>query len=138
MGAWSVSVFANDDAADFSSEFDEANTVMDVALIIDNALNAVLDSADYVEAADGAVGLAAAALVVAWSHPEMLAQDAAYSPQPWPRTSEQLPARLREKAAAVFDAMARDEGNELAELWSDTGQADELTAEITRWRAGLF
>lgn len=137
MGAWSVSIFANDDAADFSSEFDNANTVTDVAPIIDDALDTVLDSAAYVESPDGAIGLAAAALVIAWKHPEMLANDAAYSPQPWPRTSEPLPTRLLKKAAAVLDVMAREEGNELVELWAESGQLDEFTSEIARWRAAL-
>lgn len=137
MGAWDVSIFGNDDAADFSFEFDDANTVMTVAPIIDNALDTVLDSATYLEAPDGAVGLAAAALVVAWNHPEMLANDAAYAPERWPRTSEPLPSRLNGKAAAVLDRMTRKEGNELAELWAESGQFHEFTGEVARWRSRL-
>jgi hypothetical protein len=29
------------------------------------------------------------------------------------------------------------DGNELAQLWAESGQASEFTAEIDRWRARL-
>lgn len=35
MGAWDVSVFGNDDAADFGCEFDDANTAAEVASVIE-------------------------------------------------------------------------------------------------------
>ena len=57
MGAWDVSVFGNDDAADFSYEFDDVNTLAEVTPVIENALDAVLRSDPEVEAADGAAGL---------------------------------------------------------------------------------
>lgn len=73
-------------------------------------------------------GLAAAALVVAWTEPEMLGSDAAYAPEPWPRTADPLPGYLKTKAAAVL---------ELAQLWAESGQTSEFTAEIDRWRSRL-
>lgn len=135
MGAWDVSVFGNDDAADFSYEFDDANTIAEVATVIENALDTVLRSDPEVEATDGAAGLAAAALVVAWNEPAMLENDADYAPQPWPRTTEPLPEHLTVKAASVLDRMKNAEGNELAELWAESGQSAEFTVEISRWRA---
>ncbi|MGO4582843.1 DUF4259 domain-containing protein [Arthrobacter sp. 2RAF6] len=137
MGAWDTSVFGNDDAADFSFEFDDANTVAKVAPIIENALDVVLNSMPDLEAPDGATGLAAAALVVAWNEPGLLGDDAAYAPEPWPRTTEPLPRNLNTKAAAVLDRMKNAEGNELAQLWAESGQTGEFTAEIARWRSRL-
>jgi hypothetical protein len=137
MGAWDGSVFGNDDAADFSYEFDDANTVATIAPVIENALDAVLESTPDIEAPDGSIGLAAAALVVAWTEPEMLGRDAAYAPEPWPRTGDPLPGYLKTKAAAVFDRMKETAGNELAQLWAEAGQTPEFTAEIDRWRSRL-
>lgn len=137
MGAWSGSVFGNDDAADFSFEFDGANTVAKVTPIIENALDTVLESTPDLEAPDGAIGLAAAALVVAWNEPELLGNDVSYAPEPWPRTTEPLPERLRTKAAAALDRMKDATGNELAQLWSESGETSEFAAEIDRWRSSL-
>ncbi len=137
MGTWDSSVFGNDDAADFSFEFDDADTVAEVAPIIENALDAVLNSTLDLEAPDGATGLAAAALVVAWNEPGLLGNDAAYAPAPWPRTTEPLPRNLHTKAAAVLDRVKNAEGNELAQLWAESGETAEFNAEIARWRSRL-
>jgi hypothetical protein len=67
----------------------------------------------------------------------MLGSDAAYAPQPWPRTSDPLPGYLKTKAAAVLDRMKDAAGNELAQLWAESGQTSEFTAEIDRWRSRL-
>lgn len=137
MGTWSGSVFGNDDAADFSFEFDGANTAAKVTPIIENALDAVLESKPDLEAPDGAIGLAAAALVVAWTEPRLLGSDVAYAPEPWPRTTEPLPEYLKTKAAAVLNRMKDAAGNELAQLWAESGQTSEFIAEIDRWRSPL-
>lgn len=137
MGAWDVSVFGNDTAADFMYEFDGLNTVAEVAMIIENALDTILNSSEEVDGADGATGLAAAALVVAWKKPEVLEDDEDYVPKPWPRTHAPLPTRIMAKAVAVLERMQIQEGNELAELWSEAGQAEEFATEISRWRSHL-
>lgn len=137
MGAWDVSVFGNDDAADFGYEFDDVNAVAEVVSVIEEALDVVLRSTAEIDGSDGATGLAAAALVVAWEAPEMLKDGEDYAPQPWPRTADPLPGQLAVKAAAVLDRMKDEEGNELAESWSESGQSVEFTAEIARWRARL-
>jgi hypothetical protein len=137
MGAWDVSVFGNDDAADFGYEFDEANTATEVASVIEGALDTVLRSSDEVDSSDGAAGLAAAALVVAWNEPELLGDDENYAPQPWPRSTDPLPEHLATKAAAVLDRMKNPEDNELGELWSESGHWEDFAAEISRWRTRL-
>ncbi|MFJ2317182.1 MULTISPECIES: DUF4259 domain-containing protein [Glutamicibacter] len=135
MAAWDVSVFGNDDAADFGYEFDDATTVAEVASVIEEALDTVLGSTTKVDESDGARGLAAAALVVAWDEPEMLEGTEDYAPQPWPRSADPLPGHLVVKAAAVLDRMKKK--NELAELWSESGQSVDFAAEIARWRSRL-
>lgn len=137
MGAWDVSVFGNDDAADFGYEFDDASTVAEVASVLEDALDTILSSAAEVDSSDGATGLAAAALVVAWNEPAILEDDKEYAPQPWPRSTDPLPGHLRDKAAAVLDRMKSEEGNELAELWSDSGHGLDFVEEISRWRLHL-
>lgn len=137
MGVWDVSVFGNDDAADFGYEFDDGATVAEIASVIEEALDAVLSSTAEIEESAGAIGLVAAALVVAWEEPEMLEDDEDYAPQPWPRSADPLPGHLVAKAATVLDRMKKEEGNELAELWSESGQSADFVAEIERWRSRL-
>lgn len=137
MGTWDVSVFGNDDAADFSFELDGADTVESVQPILETAMDAVLNTIGYVDASEGSVGLAAAALVVAWSHPELLGDDAAYAPEPWPRETGPLPSHLRAKAAAVMERLSREVSNELADLWAEEGELAEFQSEVARWRAKL-
>ncbi|BCW36056.1 hypothetical protein StoSoilA2_21120 [Arthrobacter sp. StoSoilA2] len=100
MGAWDISVFGNDDAADFSAEFDGADAAETVAPVLETAMDTVLNTTDYVDASEGGTALVAAAMVVAWDHPELIGDDAAYAPDPWPQAELALPSHLRVKAAA--------------------------------------
>lgn len=138
MGAWSESVFGNDDAADYLCEIESAGSTTAVAAVLEEGLDAVAGEDGYVYAPEGAIGLAAAALTVAWRKPELLNEDAAGSVgSPWPRDSASLPPELEAKAAVVFDRMRNVEGNELAELWAEAGRLAEFEVEIDRWRTGL-
>ncbi|MFE4194565.1 DUF4259 domain-containing protein [Paenarthrobacter sp. NPDC056912] len=137
MGAWSSSIFGNDEAADFSYEFDDATSVEAVVPILEQAMDRILNARGIIDSSDGAVGLAAAALVVAWAEPDLLGSDAAYAPDPWPRVKDSLPRHLDVKAAAVLDSMSRTDLNELAELWAEAGQLSEFQTEISRWRSKL-
>lgn len=134
MGTWDASAFGNDDAADFLYEFDDADTVAKVVPILENALDAVLDSTTEIESAEGSVGVAAAALVVAWNEQAMLASDTL---SPWPRTNDPLPERLPAKASKVLDRLLDPEENELAELWQEAEEFSEFTTELSRWRSRL-
>jgi hypothetical protein len=137
MGAWDVSVFGNDDAADFLYEFDDAHTVSEVAPILQGALDSVLGARGEIDAPDGAVGLAAAALVVAWAEPALLEGEVDEDFSPWPRTADPLPGQLPAKAAQVLDRLREPRGNELSELWAEADELSEFQAEITRWRSRL-
>lgn len=134
MGAWDVSIFGNDGAGDFLFEFDDAHTVGEVTPILEEALDAVLGSGG-VDSIDGEIGLAAAALVVAWRNPKMLDDEAGEDFSPWPRTTDPLPERLAAKADRVLQRMQQPEGNELFELWAEEDQSEEFVAEIARWRS---
>jgi hypothetical protein len=137
MGAWDVSVFGNDDAADFLFEFDDAPTLAEVVPALEDALDTALEATRELDAMDGAVGMAAAALVVSWDDPAMLGSEEGESLAPWPRTPELLPPRLATKAAQVLDRLHKADGNELAELWEEAGRTTDYQAEITRWRSRL-
>lgn len=130
-------MFGNDDAADFSFDFDDADTVETVVPILETAMDAVLNSDDYIDASEGAASLVAAALVVAWDQPELIGDDAAYAPEPWPRAAAPLPQRLRVKATSVMDRLLNEESNELDELWSESGGLEDFRTEIMRWRSRL-
>ena len=133
MGAWDVSIFGNDGAGDFLFEFDDAHTVGEVTPILEEALDAVLGSGG-VDSIDGEIGLAAAALVVAWRNPQLLADEDTGDFSSWPRATDPLPERLAVKAERVLERMQQSEGNELFELWAEEDQAEEFVAAIGRWR----
>lgn len=137
MGAWDVSVFGNDDAADFLFEFDDAHAVSEVASLLQDALDTVLDATSEIDVPDGAVGLAAAALVMAWNEPALIEDEVDEDLSPWPRTADPLPGQLRAKAAQVLDRMREPRGNELSELWAEAEELSEFQAEIARWRSRL-
>lgn len=136
-GTWDASAFGNDDAADFLYEFDDADTVAKVVAILENALDAVLEATSEIESMEGAVGVAAAALVVAWTDHAMLAGASSETLSPWPRTTEALPERLPVKAAKVLERMLDAQENELAELWEEAEEFPEFTTELSRWRSCL-
>lgn len=137
MGTWDASAFGNDDAADFLYAFDDADTVAKVVPILENALDAVLEATTEIESSEGSVGVAAAALVVAWNEQAMLANLTSETLSPWPRTDEPLPERLPAKASKVLDRMLTAEENELAELWEEAEELPEFTTELSRWRSRL-
>ena len=62
-------------------------------------MDSVLSAEDYIDASEGATGLVAAALVVAWDQPELMGDDTAYAPDPWPRQPGPLPEHLRVKGS---------------------------------------
>ena len=137
MGTWGISIFGNDDAADFSFEFDEVDTSEGAVGVLEPALDAVLGYSGSVDGTVAATGLAAAALVVAWDYPEMIGDDAAYTPEVWPLAATPLTRELRVKAGAVFDRLSRSGASEIAEEWADAGQLTEFQDEIKRWRDKL-
>ncbi|MEV6161307.1 DUF4259 domain-containing protein [Streptomyces sp. NPDC052052] len=118
MGTWDIGHFDNDTAADFSGALDDVPEAEREALIRD-ALNRAVATTGYLDSDDGAVAVAAAALVGSQC-PGGEAVTTAYGPdEPLPA----LPADLRPLAVKALDAVLGAE-SELRELWDDAGGED--------------
>ena len=116
MGAWGFKVFENDDAADFVAEFEQEGIVA-----LSRALNEVCES-EYIEAPEGSVALAAAAIVAAASGTQGLLSDEAEaalkSVNSW-----QAIAGLKGRARRAVDCVGGST-SELMELWNDAAPDD--------------
>jgi hypothetical protein len=112
MGAWSHTAFGNDDALDFIEEMKE-----DGVAALENAFEVVnhLDEADYIEAPDACVALAAA---------ELVAAAAGRAPADLPDQAREVVDALRGRPGLrerALVAVARILANsQLRELWGDT------------------
>lgn len=131
MGAWGAGPFDNDDASDWAYEFDgldESSGIQALAAALESS-----QSGEYLDLADGANAVAAAA-VVAWMRDPSTIPDGPYgeSAANWVRTAGQQPTG--ELIAAALAALNHVRGNEseLAELWAESGDAawSESLAEI--------
>jgi hypothetical protein len=115
MGAWGEGIFDNDDACDF------ANTVAattDLSRVRD-ALEAVLEAGEYLEAPTASEGLAAADIVSRLRGHN--GQTDAYTEKidKWVKKMKLSPSEeLLGKARTVVDRV-RTEPSELLELWSE-------------------
>ncbi len=128
MGAWGEGPFDNDDAGDWAYEFDDADEATGVQILAD-ALD--LGGPDeYVEAPDGTIAVASAA-VVSWLHDPAAIPDSpdGESALAWVRRANPTPnAALDAAALAALDRVRSDQ-SELAELWAES--------EDTAWRESL-
>lgn len=124
MGAWDVTAFGNDDAADWTSELVDAGNPIE---ILETTL-ALAQRDGYLEAPDGSQLVAAAAVVAAAvsgnvpeGFPESLNQ--------WLRGKE---GSLKGFAAVAKTAVQRVRGanSELRDLW-------EATEDFSAWNADL-
>lgn len=123
MGAWGAGPFENDDAADWAAEFDGADGPQGLA-ILRRALSSV-ETAEYVEAPDGSVAVAATQ-VVAWLVKPDSIEESAYveSVVGWLRRSEpSIDSALVEAARRALVRM-RAPDSELHELWIEAEDPD--------------
>ncbi len=121
MGAWGTGSFENDDALDFLAGLDEEE---DTDAVLD-ALDAVAD-ADYLEAPEASVAVAAAEVVAA-----MLGKPAPRLPKElaaWARTQGAPEPELLTAATKALNAVL--EKSELKDLWDDS-------EETERWVTGV-
>jgi hypothetical protein len=125
VGAWGEGIFENDDAGDFASEVAETSGLSRV----EEALDAVLETSDYLEAPAASEGLAAADIVAflrghagqPGDYPEELDE--------WAKRTKLLPSEnVLRKALLVVDRV-RTEPSELLELCSE--------GDPTKWLATL-
>ncbi|GAA2841611.1 uncharacterized protein DUF4259 [Aminobacter aminovorans] len=132
MGAWGVKPFENDDAADFVAEFEQHGVVA-----ISRALDAGCGTGGYIEAPDGSVAVAAAAIVAtAGGMSGFLsesAETALRSVSSW-----QALTGLKAKAIKAVECIG-GQNSELMELWNDAEPADAagFKSELRRLREAL-
>jgi uncharacterized protein DUF4259 len=130
MGAWGEGAFDNDDAADWSWEFENADLAAGLRLVSD-ALSAAAqaDDAVYLGARDGTLAVAAAELVAS-------AKGQPIAESPYNETARQWIGRVRPTVDAVLTDLARRavlrvtaRNSELAELWDE--------ADSSSWRSAM-
>ncbi|WP_116100817.1 DUF4259 domain-containing protein [Amycolatopsis thermalba] len=130
MGTGGIGHFDNDEAADFANELDDLPAGERVALIR-TTLETAADDSGYLEAPEGMLAVAAAALVAS-QVPDGDPVDDSYGPEePLPA----LPAGLRPLAVRAIDRVL-GEKSELDELREEPDRPSWL-AEIDRLRTVL-
>ncbi|GIJ48830.1 hypothetical protein Val02_57160 [Virgisporangium aliadipatigenens] len=131
VGAWDAGPFDNDDAADFSSELDDADPNQRVVLVR-AALQAALDpdegDSDEDEAQPKAVAAAAVVAAARFGAPV----DSGYAPKFLGAEEDGLSVAddLVELAVAALDRIA-DSDTEWAELFGEAGTLDTLRDALT-------
>ncbi|TIV70219.1 MAG: DUF4259 domain-containing protein [Mesorhizobium sp.] len=132
MGAWGFKIFENDDAADFVAEFENSG-----AVAVADALDAACSNPDYIEAPDGSVALAAAAIVAAANgKSEFLSEPAGTMLRTV--SNWQALSGLKGKAIQAVECVSGP-NSELMELWAEAAPADaaNFKNEVNRLRAAL-
>lgn len=120
MGAWDADPFGNDDAADWAAEFEALDRTAGLQVL--EAVFAAANQADYVEAPDGSIAVAAAQ-VVAWLLVPDLAGASSYSATAvaWTQRCGGQPDHAMVDAARRTLQRVQSDESELAELWDETG-----------------
>jgi hypothetical protein len=132
VGAWGFRPFENDDAADFVAEFEQESVVA-----ISRALDAGCGTGGYVEAPDGSMAIAAAAIVAAAGGTSGLLSEPAESALKGVSNWQALTG-LKGKAIKAVDCVS-GQNSELMELWNEAEPADAagFKAELKRLREAL-
>jgi hypothetical protein len=122
MGAWSHESFENDDAMDWVGELEGAEGTEPIV----EAFEAVLQTADYLEAPEASMGLAAAEVVAA-----LLGKPAAKLPDEvtsWVAGQRPPPSALFKKARRVVERILED--SELKDLWAESEELATWQQEV--------
>ncbi|MFI2237671.1 DUF4259 domain-containing protein [Streptomyces chrestomyceticus] len=132
MGTWGMGLFDNDGALDLLDDL--AAMPEDRRL---GALRGVLSSAaaerDYLEAPEGQMAVAAAALIAAARADGTAPADPVYAPD---LTVPEPPRKLAVLAVHALDRVLAPD-SELAELWDESDGGREWLAHLARLRAEL-
>ena len=124
MGAWSHEPFGNDDASDWAVDLEETKDLS----LIEEALNNVLETDEYLDAPEASVAIAAIEVIA-----KLLGkgtQTDAYSEEidKWVKSVSIKPnSALIAKANRVLERVL-DEDSELRELWEEVGADDWLNS----------
>ena len=134
MGAWAVDAFGNDDAADWCSSLEGAESLAP----IEEALGTVLEvGADYLEAPEACTALAAAEVLARlngqWGERTPYTESADL----WVETSgvQATPQAIRNAQAAI-DRILGDQ-SELRELWEESEEYEDWLSSVRDLRARL-
>ncbi|WP_030680359.1 DUF4259 domain-containing protein [Streptomyces rimosus] len=132
MGAWGMGLFENDGAADLLDDL----AAMPVERRL-GAIRGVLSTAaaerGYLEAPEGAMAVAAAALIAGARAGNPTPADPVYAPD---LTVPEPPRRLAVLAVHALDRVLAPD-SELAELWEEVDGGQEWLAHVARLRAEL-
>ncbi len=124
MGTWDVGPFDNDGASDWAWELEESDSI--------EVLKAALDpQASYVEAPEGEIAIAAAAVLTAFVGESVGVPDEVAS---WVNSHRHLDVReLKTDALSALDAVV-SEDSELTELWEESGDSASWRATVDQIR----
>lgn len=134
MGTWGMGHFDSDTAADFAGGLDDAPPGRRGEMIREAlAFAARTGPEEYLDADDGVVAVAAAALLAA-QRPGGTPVDSVYAPD------EALPPLLTpdlcELAVRALERVVAKE-SELLDLWADAGEGEQWSAGVRELRASL-
>jgi hypothetical protein len=134
MGAWSVSSFGNDDAADWAYELEAAEDLSPVEAALDRVLST---GPDYLEAPDAAVALAAIE-VLARLRGKWGERDAYSEPvDKWVECAKvPVSADLVAKAQRVIERIVADD-SEIKELWRESDEFNNWLQSVQDLQARL-
>lgn len=133
MGAWGAGAFDNDDAADWSLMFENADRITGLRLITDAlSVAAQADAATYLDYSDGACAVAAAESVALINRQPINESPYNETVRQWiSRTSPGTDGTMTDLARQAVDR-ATSQNSELPELWSESGSSewDSAVAEL--------
>ena len=139
MGAWGAGAFDNDDAADWSWEFENADHDAGLRLVTD-ALSAAVQASGsaYLDATDGARAIAAAEVVASINGQPIDESPYNETVRQWiNRTRPATGAALTDLARQAVDRVTMPQNSELAQLWGEAASSSwpsvmaELRTKIT-------
>lgn len=132
MGAWGWGSFENDEALDWVFVLEQAKDLS----VITGTLDAILDhNADYLDATDCSMALAAAETVAALAgrpEPALPEEVARWVTDRQNESSQErtlVDQSVRAKARQAAEAILSD--SELLELWEETDELDQWMATVT-------
>ena len=117
MGAWGIGTFENDTACDFAAKVAEEGGLV----VLEQALDQVLASTNYLEAPDAEEGLAAADIVARLNGSP--GDRTAYTAEidAWVERSKAIPSEALIEKARRSVMRILTEPSELLALWQDSG-----------------
>lgn len=131
MGAWGVGPFDNDGALDALGVLDG---IEDLAGGLASGMRELADADGYLEAPELSGAVALACLVAARSRG---AEDDAVASGWLCRNLFAPTGALREAARATLERATRADGNELWELWEESGSLDEWLTSLAPYQRAV-